>query len=161
MKFYDIDSIFTFGKYEGETLAEVFEKDPKYIKYCQENIDDFYIAPDVLKELRSSSRDNKLLTANLDEMSDEELRDFMNQMNDIDEFDESKLEEDFDWEEGENMFAIRVIQTGNVRIFYVYGLNNVIYGIHGYVKKTEQIPDSELKQARMVLKRLIQGGYIK
>ena len=29
----------------------------------------------------------------------------MNQMNDIDEFDESKLEEDFDWEEGENMFA--------------------------------------------------------
>ena len=83
MKFYDVDSIFTFGKYEGETLAEVFEKDPKYIKYCEENIDDFYIAPDVLKE----------------------LRDFMNQMNDIDEFDESKLEEDFDWEEGENMFA--------------------------------------------------------
>gem|GEM_PF-547732 len=105
MKFYDVDSIFTFGKYEGETLAEVFEKDPKYIKYCEENIDDFYIAPDVLKELRASSRDNKLLTANLDEMSDEELRDFMNQMNDIDEFDESKLEEDFDWEEGENMFA--------------------------------------------------------
>ena len=30
MQFYDIDSIFTFGKYEGETLAEVFEKDPKY-----------------------------------------------------------------------------------------------------------------------------------
>lgn len=105
MKFYDIDSIFTFGKYEGETLAEVFEKDPKYIKYCEENIDDFYISPDVLKELRSSSRDNKLLTANLDEMTDEELRDFMNDMNDIDEFDESKLEEDFDWEEGENMFA--------------------------------------------------------
>ena len=58
-----------------------------------------------MKELRVSSRDNKLLTANLDEMSDEELRDFMSQMNDIDEFDESKLEEDFDWEEGENMFA--------------------------------------------------------
>lgn len=105
MKFYDIDSIFTFGKYEGQTLAEVFEKDPKYIKYCEDNIDDFYIALDVMKELRSTSRDNRLLTANLDEMSDEELRDFMNEMNDIDEFDESKLEEDFDWEEGENMFA--------------------------------------------------------
>lgn len=65
--------------------------------------------------------------------------------------------------EGENMFAIRVIQTGNIRIFYVYGSYDIIYGIHihGYVKKTEQIPDSELKQARMVLKRLIQGGYIK
>lgn len=105
MQFYDVDSIFTFGKYEGETLADVFEKDPKYIKYCQENIDEFYIAPDVLRELKSASRDNKLLTANLDEMSDEELQEFMNDMNDIDEFDESKLEDDFDWEEGENMFA--------------------------------------------------------
>ncbi|MCR5037194.1 MAG: hypothetical protein K6A73_07730 [Bacteroidales bacterium] len=105
MQFYDVDSIFTFGKYEGETLAEVFEKDPKYIKYCQENIDEFYISPEVLKELRSTSRDNKLLNANLDEMSDEELAEFMHDMNDIDEFDESKLEEDFDWEENEDMFA--------------------------------------------------------
>lgn len=105
MKFYDVDDIFTSGKYEGETLAEVFEKDPKYIKYCQENIDEFYVAADVLKELRTMSRDNRLLTANLDEMSDDELQEFMNDMNDIDEFDESKLEEDFDWEEGENMFA--------------------------------------------------------
>ena len=98
MQFYDVDSIFTFGKYEGETLAEVFEKDPKYIKYCQENIDEFYISPEVLKELRSTSRDNKLLTANLDEMSDEELAEFMHDMNDIDEFDESKLDKDFDLE---------------------------------------------------------------
>ncbi|MCQ2318135.1 MAG: hypothetical protein MJZ90_04335 [Bacteroidales bacterium] len=105
MKFYDVDDIFTSGKYEGETLAEVFEKDPKYIKYCQENIDEFYVAADVLKDLKAMSRDNRLLTANLDEMSDDELQEFMNDMNDIDEFDESKLEEDFDWEEGENMFA--------------------------------------------------------
>ena len=105
MKFYDVDSIFTFGKYEGETLAEVFEKDPKYIKYCEENIDDFYISPEVLKELRSTSRDNRLLTANLGEMSDDELAEFMSDMNDIDEFDESKLDTDFDWEKGEEMFA--------------------------------------------------------
>ena len=31
MKFYDIDSVFTFGKYEGMTIAEVYEKDPKYL----------------------------------------------------------------------------------------------------------------------------------
>lgn len=105
MKFYDVDDIFTSGKYEGETLAEVFEKDPKYIKYCQDNIDEFYVAADVLRDLKTMSRDNRLLTANLDEMSDDELQEFMNDMNDIDEFDESKLEEDFDWEEGENMFA--------------------------------------------------------
>ena len=39
MKFYDIDSVFTFGKYEGMTIAEVYEKDPKYLKYCEENTD--------------------------------------------------------------------------------------------------------------------------
>lgn len=105
MKFYDIDDIFTFGKYEGETLAEVFEKDPKYIKYCEENIDDFYVSPGVMKSLRTLSRDNRLMTANLDEMTDDELQEFMSDMNDIDDFDESKLEEDFDWEDGENMFA--------------------------------------------------------
>lgn len=105
MKFYDIDSVFTFGKYEGETLAEVFEKDPKYINYCQENIDDFYISPSVLKELKSTSRDNRLLNANLDEMNDDELSEFMEEMNDIDEFDESKLEEDFDWDKEDEMLA--------------------------------------------------------
>lgn len=105
MKFYDVDDLFTSGKYEGETLAEVFEKDPKYIKYCEENIDEFYVSPSVLKELRTLSRDNRLMTAKLDEMSDDELEEFMNDMNDIDEFDESKLEEDFDWEKGDDMLA--------------------------------------------------------
>ena len=103
MKFYDVDDVFTSGKYEGETLAEVFEKDPKYIKYCEENIDEFYVSPSVLKELKTSSRDNRLMTAKLDEMSDDELEEFMNDMNDIDEFDESKLEEDLDWDK-EDMF---------------------------------------------------------
>jgi len=105
MKFYDVDDIFTYGKYEGETLAEVFEKDPKYIKYCQENIDEFYVSPNVLNDLKTISRDNRLMNANLDEMSDDELQEFMKDMNDIDEFDESKLEDDFDWEKGEDIFA--------------------------------------------------------
>lgn len=62
--------------------------------------------------------------------------------------------------EGEDLFALRVIQTGNIRVFYVYGLYDVIYGIHGYVKKTEQIPENELKQARKLLRQLIQGGCV-
>ena len=84
MKFYDIDSVFISGKYAGETLAEVFEKDPKYINYCQENDDDFYVSPEVMKELRSLARDHKLLTQDLDKMTDDELAEFMEEMNDID-----------------------------------------------------------------------------
>lgn len=61
----------------------------------------------------------------------------------------------------EQLFAIRVIQAGNIRIFYVYGLNNLIFGIHGYIKKTENIPEKEMNQARKILKQLINGGLVK
>ena len=105
MKFFDIDSVFISGKYAGETLAEVYEKDPKYISYCQENDDDFYISPEVMKELKTLARDHRLLTQDLDKLSDDELAEFMEQMNEIDEFDESAFEDDFDWDEAEeNMF---------------------------------------------------------
>ena len=101
MKFYDLDSVFTFGKYEGMTIAEVYEKDPKYIKYCEENIDEFYVSPSVKRELKSLGRaasDSALLNMNFDKMSDDEIEAFMNDMDDDNEFSEDKLEEDFDWD---------------------------------------------------------------
>jgi len=62
--------------------------------------------------------------------------------------------------EGEDLFAIRVIHAGNVRVFYVYGRDDLVYGIHGYVKKTESIPAKEMKQARKMLKLLTQRGAL-
>lgn len=91
MKFYDIDSVFTEGKYEGLTLAEVYEKDPKYIRFCEENLDDFYISPRVLKELKTISRDNAIMNNNLDEMSDDEIAAFLNEMNEDDIFNEDGI----------------------------------------------------------------------
>ena len=55
---------------------------------------------------------------------------------------------------GENLFALRVIHAGNVRIFYVYGFGQYVYGISGYVKKTRQIPTAEIDQARKIVKML-------
>lgn len=63
--------------------------------------------------------------------------------------------------EGENLFAIRVIRAGNVRVFYVYGNADRIYGIYGYVKKTQEIPEHDLKQAKRICKALKKGGLIK
>ncbi len=100
MQFYDIESVFSFGKYEGMTIAEVYEKDPKYIKYCEDNIDEFYVSPSVMRELKSMSRsinDSALLDANFDKMSDDEIDAFMNHLDTEEEFDESKLDKDFDW----------------------------------------------------------------
>ena len=62
---------------------------------------------------------------------------------------------------GENLFAIRVVQAGNIRVFYVYGVNDLIFGIHAYEKKTEQIPDCERKRADRMIKLLQQSGALK
>ena len=61
----------------------------------------------------------------------------------------------------DDLFAIRVIKTGNIRVFYVYGPGNLIYGIHAYEKKTAQIPKSELKQADKMIKLLKLSGKLK
>lgn len=101
MKFYDTDSIFTFGKYEGMTIAEVYEIDPKYIKYCEENIDEFYVSPRVMRELKSMNRainDSALLDVNFDKMSDDEIDEFIGGLDEEDEFTQGKLDEDYDWE---------------------------------------------------------------
>lgn len=62
---------------------------------------------------------------------------------------------------GENLFAIRVIQAGNVRVFYVYGTGKLIFGIHAYEKKTEQIPDCERRKAEHMITLLRMKGAVK
>ena len=61
---------------------------------------------------------------------------------------------------GENLFAIRVIQAGNIRVFYVYGIADYVFGIHAYTKKTQTIPVKELNYARKILRNLQQKGLI-
>jgi phage-related protein len=60
--------------------------------------------------------------------------------------------------EGKNLFAIRVIDTANIRVFYIYGRNDCVYGIHAYTKKTQKIPLNEIRYALKIAKALIAGG---
>lgn len=53
-----------------------------------------------------------------------------------------------------NLFAVRIITTGNIRVFYTYGLKDKVYGIFAYRKKTQKIPLAKLKHARKILKIL-------
>lgn len=50
------------------------------------------------------------------------------------------------------LFAIRVTNPKNIRIFYVYMRDDEIYGIHAYEKKSQKIPDRELNLARKIMK---------
>ena len=47
MKNYELDSIFTFGKYKGYSLHYVFELNPSYIQWCILNLEHFNIEEDV------------------------------------------------------------------------------------------------------------------
>ena len=62
---------------------------------------------------------------------------------------------------GEDLFAIRVVQAGNIRVFYVYGICDYVFGIHAYEKKTQAIPQKEMTQAHRVLNELIKQGVVK
>ena len=62
---------------------------------------------------------------------------------------------------GEDLFAIRIIQAGNIRVFYVYGVADFVFGIHAYTKKTQTIPRKHKEQALKVVKELTAGGFIK
>lgn len=102
MKFYDIDSEFTFGKYEGQTIKEVFEKDPKYIDFCFNNIDEFYVSPDVMKELRSlDPRFTSSPAETDDELDDDMFDNYLDESGVLEDMDESFLsdEDELSWDD--------------------------------------------------------------
>ncbi len=102
MKFYDVDSEFTFGKYEGKTIKEVFDKDPKYIDFCFNNIDEFYVSPAVLKELKAGQ---STIALPKDEEEDDILDSFFEDAEEVEDFDPDISEEDFNWDDEDLNFA--------------------------------------------------------
>lgn len=46
----DLNWVFTFGKYRGNSLEFVLELDCQYILYCQKNIDWFDVSYDILEQ---------------------------------------------------------------------------------------------------------------
>ena len=72
MKAYDLNTRFTFGKYEGKTLEEVFKQDPAYIEKSLVTVDDFAIDEKSIQKLFETYPDNELsddaVDANLDKL---------------------------------------------------------------------------------------------
>lgn len=52
MKFYELNTLFTFGKFENSTLRDVVEIQPSYIDWCVINLKHFYIDEDVIDSLK-------------------------------------------------------------------------------------------------------------
>lgn len=59
-----------------------------------------------------------------------------------------------------NLFAIRVIHAGNIRVFYAYGRNDFVFGLYAYDKKTRTIPLKAMQLAEKALKLLKLKGLL-
>ena len=56
-----------------------------------------------------------------------------------------------------DLFEIRVRGSQNMRILYFYYVDNLVLGVHGFVKKTQKMPKHEKKQAEKIIRK-IKGG---
>ena len=52
MKFYDLNTEFTFGIYVGKTVKQVLDLQPSYLDWCAINLDHFYISSEVIQEIQ-------------------------------------------------------------------------------------------------------------
>lgn len=57
MKFYDLDTEFTFGKFEGNTVRQILDLQPSYLDWCAVNLDHFYISKNVIEEIKTIKPD--------------------------------------------------------------------------------------------------------
>lgn len=53
-----------------------------------------------------------------------------------------------------NLFAIRIMTSGNERFFYCYAIEDIIFILCGYEKKTNHIPSKELAKALAIKKEI-------
>ena len=75
MKFYELETEFSFGKYEGKSLQEILEIQPSYIQWCIDNLDHFYISDQVIQKIKSIKPDFRLNQDSLDRLK--EKKDFI------------------------------------------------------------------------------------
>jgi hypothetical protein len=60
MKFYSLDTLFTFGKFEGKTLKEVVRIDSSYIEWSSLNLDHFYLSEETIDAIKTIQSDFRL-----------------------------------------------------------------------------------------------------
>jgi len=57
------------------------------------------------------------------------------------------------------IFELRVRRGRQVRVLYCYDDGDLIVGLHAFVKKTQKLPQQELKQAKRMLLAIRNGDY--
>jgi len=53
----------------------------------------------------------------------------------------------------ENLFEIRILSGGSVRVFYCYQQDDIILGVSGFIKKSQKTPAQEIKKALGIIRQ--------
>jgi hypothetical protein len=57
MKFYSLDTEFTFGKFKGRTLKKVIDIHPYYLEWCPLNLDHFCLSDETIESINQIKPD--------------------------------------------------------------------------------------------------------
>lgn len=87
MKFYTLETEFTFGKFRGKTLIDVMNEDPSYLDWCLINLDHFYISNETLEAIRQI-KPNFNFSENAEEKRLEKYQELEAEQNDESEYDD-------------------------------------------------------------------------
>lgn len=88
MKFYTLDTEFTFGKFQGNTVRQVIDIQPSYLEWCALNLDHFYISDEVIEEIKGVIPDFKLSDEGVAKLNDKYEVWENEQENDYDDYDD-------------------------------------------------------------------------
>jgi hypothetical protein len=72
MKEYSLETVMSFGKYNGSTTKEIIELDPSYISWTILNIEHLYLDENSIKYLQNKSNIlDKILEVNKEKMNED------------------------------------------------------------------------------------------
>lgn len=95
MKFYTLDTEFTFGKFQGNTLRQVIDIQPSYLDWCSLNLDHFYMSNEVIEDIKGVIPDFKLSDEGFAKLNDKYEVWENEQENDYDDYDDYHERESF------------------------------------------------------------------
>jgi hypothetical protein len=131
MKFYNIETVFDFGKYAGKSVREVLDIQPSYIDWCIINLNYFYISQAEIDYIKSIKPDFTLSTTGLDALANKYREWNKIQMNivydhaEYDYTDDGCGADDFNWEE-EAFYALTDGMYGDY--YDEYGGDDIDFG---------------------------------
>lgn len=78
MKYYNWNSVFDFGQYDGKTLKEVFDDSPDYIVWCFKKVQWFCISDEIYNSLSFVLPSKIPIDKSLEEFAKEFIDDLRN-----------------------------------------------------------------------------------